>query len=258
MGQHKFIHDWQETKRFINLLPVLDMDEAYFVSLSARNKYLTDEEKDEISLGRTEMFSRKLIKCSFIPEKREEVFNRVIHSLECSHGGITTKTGMVIPDKCLVVYVNINPVSGKKALKLFNSKTDDMLFDSFTNTNGLYGFAGLDSLLMTCYQKSRGTKKFVDIDFDIPEDGNNLLTYFLSELIKNGVKYHVIKTKSGHHVLLETDTIKFNYTALVRELDVKAKKMFGPEHIEIIQNTNGMIPLPGTLQGGFAVHFMNI
>ena len=50
-----------EAKEFASMLAPLNMDEVYFISLSARNKYLTQEERDEYSLGRTEMFAREII-----------------------------------------------------------------------------------------------------------------------------------------------------------------------------------------------------
>ncbi len=60
---YKFIQDKYELKRFYDfILPDLLPNEVYFVSLSARNKYLTTEERYDLSLGRTEMFERRIIK----------------------------------------------------------------------------------------------------------------------------------------------------------------------------------------------------
>jgi len=53
------IKDNNEFEKFLNILPDLQKDEVYFVSLSARNKLLTPEERSFYSLGRTEMFARE-------------------------------------------------------------------------------------------------------------------------------------------------------------------------------------------------------
>lgn len=49
----KLIHNREEYNKFINILPDLKDDEVYFLSLSARNKYLTDAERTLFGLGRT-------------------------------------------------------------------------------------------------------------------------------------------------------------------------------------------------------------
>ena len=55
------IADVDELKWFYdNVLPNLKQAEVYFLSLSGRNKYLTDEEKQYYQLGRNEMFENQL------------------------------------------------------------------------------------------------------------------------------------------------------------------------------------------------------
>jgi hypothetical protein len=121
---HKFIYDEEQVKRFYSLLSPLKDEEAYFLSMSARNKYLTEEERKEYNLGRTEMFARELVK-----EGSWEAFIRVLKSMQVSRGGYTSRGDVTLPDKCLVVYANINPRSGIKALKEFQEKTTQLMFD---------------------------------------------------------------------------------------------------------------------------------
>ena len=54
------IEDRKHFEKFISKLPTLRMDEVSFISLSARNKYLTNEERLTLGLGRTEMFGREI------------------------------------------------------------------------------------------------------------------------------------------------------------------------------------------------------
>jgi hypothetical protein len=256
---HKFIHDEDQIRKFVSLLSPLKGDEAYFLSLSARNKYLTEEERRVYDLGRTEMFARKLVKRDkkkIVP--MEDNYLRVLKSMQVSHGGYTSRSGVTLPDKCLVVYANINPVSGLKALKEFQTKIMDSLFDMRTNSEAPDNFSNLDTQLMNCYQRSRGTRTLIDIDFDIPEDGIDILKTFTSIMRENEVKYHVIKTKSGFHVLLEKANIKFNYVDIVKNCHIEAVKRFGLDHVEVMQNNNSMVPVPGCRQADFPVHFLDM
>jgi len=236
----------------------LKPDEAYFLSLSARNKYLTDEERKTYELGRTEMFARELVKQNKYGTPIEDIYLRVLKSMQVSEGGYTSRTGVTLPDKCLVVYANINPSSGIKALKMFYERTTEALFDMRTNSEAPSNFNNLDTQLMNCYQKCKGTRTLIDIDFDIPEEGSDILHTFLDEMYEKDVKYHVVKTKSGYHVLLERETLKFNYNLNIIKAHEEAQKRFGKEHIEVEVNKNEMIPIPGTMQAGHKVSFLEI
>lgn len=273
MEYHKFIHNENQIRKFVSILSSLKGDEAYFVSLSARNKYLTEEERRTYDLGRTEMFARKLVKRD---KKKivsmEDNFLRVLKSMQVSHGGYTSRSGITLPDKCIVVYANINPVSGIKALKEFQTKITDYLFDMRTNPEAPDNFSNLDTQLMNCYQRSRGARTLIDIDFDIPEEGKHILIEFIEELKalhekanekleklkRRDLKYHVVKTKSGYHFLLDRSSISYNYNIPIESANKKAQDKYGKEHVEVMQNKNEMIPVPGCRQAGFDVHFVDM
>jgi len=121
----------EQFDRFIDILPDLEKDEVYFVSLSARNKYLTEDERKEFSLGRTEMFSREIARDK---SGLYYVMNKLKASLEYRR----TKNGKEIPSKSLVVYANINPSSTIKAYQSFKQEMDkqiDNILDTFLNAN---------------------------------------------------------------------------------------------------------------------------
>lgn len=251
MGHYKLIHSELEVRKFYDLLGDLLPEEAYFLSMSARNKYLTEEERTAYNLGRTEMFARKLVK-----QRSFEVFMRTVRSFEVAYGGYLSRGNVPLPEKCLVVYANVNPVSGRKALQEFYSKTTQLLFDLSTSPEASQKLSGLDTELMNCYQRAKGTKSLIDIDFDVPEEGFDLVDRFVVEMRDNGVTTHVIKTRSGYHVLLRREDIKFNYVVVVSTLHEEAVKRFG--HAEVMVNANQMVPMPGTMQAGHPVHFIEI
>jgi len=178
--------------------------------------------------------------------------------MQVSRGGYTSKLDIPLPDKCMVVYANINPVSGRKALRLFQNKVMDMMFNERDDDFELYNMSKMDTLLMNCYQKSRGVRKFIDVDFDIPELGIDIVRNFLGKMQNHGVKYYVIKTKSGFHVLLEKETIKYNYNKDIKFAHDLAQSRFGQDHVEVIQNKNEMVPVPGTYQAGCVVQMLEM
>lgn len=246
------IIDKEQFNKFIEILPDLKNDECYFVSLSARNKYLTKEEREFYALGRTEMFARNIV-------RSKEDFEYVLSKLESSLQYKLTKSKQKIPEKALVVYVNINPSSMVKAyFNLMNEMNKELLDINMALQNGkIPNYSGihfLDRKLMNCIQTSRSRKVFVDIDFDIKND--SIVKEFLNILCDNFIIFHTIKTKSGYHVLINLDSMKdkkFNLNQSVNDLNNIVKDL---ENGEVIINSNAMWPVPGTLQAGELVKFI--
>lgn len=249
MTGYDLLYDEDELKRFHNVLSEngLASGEAYFVSLSARKKYLEPKERLYYDLNRAEMFARKLVK-----DNSFETYRRTVRSMEVSYGGYTTKSDKTIPEKALVVYAQLNPVSGKQALREFYQKTNDALFDMATNPEAVKNLAKLDTLLMNCYQRSRGSNNLLDVDFDTKE--TKYVDRFLDVLRSHNVDFWVVDTRSGYHVLMAKNTVKFNYPAEVQKLDTELKEKTGDG--EVVVNKNQMVPLPGTLQGRYKVKML--
>lgn len=247
------VYDINEIEKFHSFMHPLQPGEAYFVSMSARDKYLTAEERIQFSLGRSEMFGRKIVKDPSFAD-----YLRVVRSMEVNDGGYTTRNGLSIPHKCAVIYANINASSGIKALHEFNKRTNDLMLEMIHNKDAIKHYASLDSILMNCYQRQRGTNHLLDVDFDVLKDadGYAFLETFIDILKQRDVAYKVIETHGGFHVLLVRNTLKFNYNIILDELNKSAKQLF--EKAEIVKNVNDMIPLPGTMQAGFPVKFLEM
>lgn len=241
--------DKEIVNKFFNMLSPLKDDEVYFLSLSARNKYLSMEEREKLSLGRTEMFCRKVIQTDNF-----DSFWRLLVEMEEIAQVSRTRNGSAIPKSALVLYININPSSGKKALQEFYQKTNCMIFGE---TQPQYH--KLQSVLLSCYQRATGTRKFIDIDLDVTviEKNTEILEAIYQELMTEYAQHEIevtpIRTNSGYHFLLNKDTIKYNYTGIINVLNYR---FFGDsKNGEIQVNNNAMIPLPGTYQAGKEVCF---
>lgn len=253
MNKIKLIYSEEELKKFFELVvPPLQRDEVYFLSLSARNKYLTDEERKEVGLSRTEMFSRTIIR-----QQDFDYFLRKLRRLECDERGYTTRTNIPIPNKTIVVYFNVNPSSMVKAYNKFITEVNNQIVELIStigkNHETKYDYlARLDLKLMKFVQNTPSKKHYIDIDFDIDKVKEyKYLVQYVNFLKDNKIEYYIIETNGGYHVLIKRDTITCNFHPLVKDLDYLVKK-------EIVVNQNAMIPLPGCFCGGFKVKMVDI
>ena len=267
------IADIDELKWFYdNILPDLKQTEIYFLSLSGRNKYLTDEEKEYYQLGRNEMFSKSIVR-----ERDWNKFFRKIRKLECNEEGYTTKNNLPIPSKCMVCYININPSNTLKALNEFNKVINEYMFElsnvavkKLDSDNIMNRLNKIDNNLMTCYQKATGTKHWIDFDLDVDKNWKIYDEIVLKEwLTKKGiVTYFWIDTKSGYHLLVYKEDLKFNPQELIDFIRQGYGNWLFYEYnyeeaqeklnsCEIIKNDNAMCPIPGCYQGGHIVRVLN-
>lgn len=272
---NNLIKDREEFNKLISILPDLNKDEVYFISLSARNKYLTMDERKEYSLGQTEMFGRE------IAQSKDKLYNYTIKKLEATLSYKTTRNGKPIPDKSLICYININPSSMVKAYYQFqkemNNQMSEITLALLHDKSPNYSFINIQTReLMNCIQKSTGTKHFIDIDCDTKEP--DILNYFRETFLKDCIGFYIIETKGGYHFLIKRDTIPLRYNLMsvishaIRLLeDIYEDKYliqdedgdYNYEELklmlpEIMINGNGMIPVPGTMQSDHLVKFVNI
>jgi len=237
----------EEAKEFSRLLAPLKMDEVYFISLSARNKYLDQADRDFYSLGRTEMFAREII-------TKNTDFEFAFRKLTGHLYARRTNNGKEIPTKAIVCYMNINPTSVLKAIQQFKRELaeaeENIMRKVILNGNGANEadfefFKKAKGKLYNAYQRNHSRKVFLDIDVDTKDI--NVLTTILAKLTMNDARFITIETRGGFHIMVKCDTIKGNY--LYKSIE-EAQKL---TTAEVIFNSNGMVPFPGTNHGGFLV-----
>lgn len=231
--------------RFLQFIPDLQRDEVYFLSLSARNKYLSDEEQKRYDLGRTEMFSRHI---AFDKDGISLALDRMKADLSVRK----TRNGSHIPDKCLVVYFNVHPSSTVKAYRRFSEQMDRHYEEAFLGTlNGSKAsdmwipFHQMRTTLMNHIQKSFSRKLMVDIDIDGEDDeqSKDLMWELHSFLTYAECHFMTIQTQGGYHILIPT-----KYLGKHVPLHKKLNELDNRTQGEVKFNSNAMVPLPGTLQ----------
>jgi len=252
---NSLIKDSEQFHKFINILPDLVNDEIYFISLSARNKYLNQEEREFYTLGKTEMFGRVII-------RSKNDFEYAFKKLEAILNYKTTRNGKLIPEKSLVVYININPSSMFKSYYNFKSEMDKESIEVYSallnnKTPNFSNILLLERKLLNCIQRSSSRKVFFDIDFDIKDSKYiDLVKNVIIDLGKNSINTYTIKTQGGFHLLINREQYN-EYSKVIKlheiiDLYHKEVSVYGKE---IKFNKNNMIPFPGTLQAGKLVTF---
>ena len=241
------IVDQTHFDRFVNILPELLRDEVYFLSLSARNKYLTDDERTHFDLGRTEMFSRQI---AFDKDGIKLAMDRMMADYEVRR----TRNGSRIPERCLVVYANVHPSSTVKAYRAFSVQMDRHYEEAFMSVlNGSHAqdvwipFIRMRTNLMNYIQKMSSSKVMVDIDIDGVDEAESIVmaTEISQFLTDHGVAHYKIKSQGGFHVLVETEHLNKQVPLhkIISNLDSQTAG-------EVKFNSNAMVPMPGTLQAG--------
>ena len=167
---NKLIYDEKIIEEFVKILPDATPLEQYFLSLSSRQKYLTQEERDYYGVIRAEMFAQTM--CN-----TKDKIIKSIKKMETNEEAFLTRKGFPIPSKTLVCYINLFCCSTMKAIKEFNSIMNNNLMQLTNNAiNKLPTESQMKSInkaqktLIDCYQRAIGTNKFIDIDFDIPKN----------------------------------------------------------------------------------------
>ena len=256
---YDIVFDEEEMKWFhANVLPRCLPNEVHFVSMSARNKKLNEEERVEFQLGRSEMFAKQVI--------RHDDFDRFLKGVkrfETVKGAYQTKAGKDYPSKVLVCYVNICPVD------VLASMNDQMKYlqelqMSLTNAALKGSVSGVEDCMykvrksfdttQSIFARNFGRKKWVDFDVDLEEEFSDKVYLTLHEIFERhfGEKKTVfIKTGGGVHCLVSKDSIHEDPRMVIDEVTGSLWVK------EVVRNKNEMCPLPVTLMYGKPVYVLN-
>jgi hypothetical protein len=270
---YKFVGDIEELKFFwMYGLRSLEPKECYFLSTSARNKRLNEDERKFYLVGRSEMFCKEII-----PEDTYERFLRGIRRCETNKLAYLTKANLSYPSKVLVLYINISPIDAYFAMKeqmkylmsVQSELTDSILKNSVAGIDsGFKNIRHSHTTGQSVFARSFSDPIWVDIDADVEnyktEAGYKSIDKvksFLYEEIGKG-NFMQIQTVGGWHWLIRKDILK-NIGKKYKESPIKVIIDFMLESFkdcmtinEIVQNKNEMIPCPGTFQYG--EHLVNI
>lgn len=254
--------------------------------LASRSKYMTDEQKETIRRGDSAVLSRTVVKYDDVDK-----FVSRIHRLSAESSYMLSYDGKYLPNNSFVIYTKVNPSDAIKASDNYVNeilKAKSELIDIYeTDSNAkdkldsvLNRLKKSDGLLYREIQCSTSRRRFIDIDVDVKdynltakETANNLM--YSSKITVNGLVHdivyypNIVRTRGGFHLLLNVEDMK-KFNRSVGSLLTKNQKEYiltPDRYIEFIKskvadikeitvNQEAMVPLPGTLQGGYKVTFV--
>lgn len=231
MMNYKIIKDEKILKDFINWLPDLQPEEKYYLCLFARNKYCKDLvhiKTDKAQLKR------------FVSDKSRLI--EKIRQLEVAVGCYKQKD-KVVPEEALALYITPNPRNMWKASVNTMVKIAQCMRDTNTLMNP-------HQEALSEIQKAKSRTCFVD--FDIDQENEEKLKAYIEEawdyINKDAVT--ILKTRGGAHLLVEPSKVAPEF---------KNKWYQNISRIgDVDQTGDQLIPVPGTSQGMFIPHFINL
>lgn len=231
--------------------------EMYHLSFSARKKYLSEEDRQYYQLRRAEMFGMKTF-------SGPDDFVATCEYMERSFPAYRTKNDRGMPPHATVLYLSLNPhdsvVAYKKTMEEYNNLLVAMATSNKKNDQAFEQFNRVDSTFRKHLANSRSRKIWLDVDFDLygRESLKSYVLEFAEELTDKGVRFYVISTRGGYHVLLDRSTIDYDFHSTVRQLNSEVESITS-KYGEVVVNKNGMVPCPGTYQaGGHFVRFVDM
>jgi hypothetical protein len=179
----------------------------------------------------------------------------MLYSYEMNTRALLTSDYKVIPTNCVGLYMVLNGNSGLKAYRSFKDKMDDILYRSIKNPESVQEFTKMSSVLNSCIQSSVYEKEYIQIDIDDKMEKYYLLVEAYLKENKIASKC-IIETRGGYHFILELSTLNGDQKkSLFKNNPLFQEKLDGKNIIELL--TDQSIPIPGTMQGGFLVKFIN-
>ena len=234
--------------------PSLQLEgQAFLMALTARDKYCLPGE-DYVMCNRTEMLARE-----YAEHDDFEVFVAKLHRLVGNDYSYLDKYKKPIPEHLKVLYVAVNPVDLMSAYCLFTKKLADRNEELLKSKNRPLSAYTVNGLWTASMQTCPTLRRWFDFDIDLKKDGLKPQEFapMVSETMKEKYPesvYKIIVTHGGVHVLVaNTNMSRFYNPQTITEMLNKAFKTMCEE---IKLNKNGLIPCPGTMQGGVMVKFL--
>lgn len=238
---HSIIRDKEALLNFIDWLPELTKTERYFLCLQARKRYLP-------SIGITSTDKTQLKR--FVSTK-ERLFDKICQ-LECPVGTYRTKSGEVIPDEAIALYITTNPRCMKKAAY----KTIRAMADTLEKYDVNHHDINPHAEALSCIHRSKSRTTFVHFDIDVPDE--KFLTpkcdMKIDEIYSRSVEVvgkeavSLVQTRGGCHLLVDPSKVvsdnKNWYPVLIKEFNCD-------------QIGDLMLPVVGCCQGGYVPRFVN-
>jgi len=274
METYSFLKDEDELRWFFDHVFIQpDIGETYLASISARSKALTEEEKKEFKLGRSEMLHTAILKRDLNENISFEKFLSFIYSFNIDKRGLLTKANKFYPEESLVLYFYINPSSAVdvsyemiEKILLFQKE----LLHSYINGSkegkdaGKYRLSKMSTYSKTLSAGNISKKNYIDLDIDCNtaflKKNYSSIHYFILSTFEKG-SFFISETAGGWHILLKKEVVKINLLSFLNTLSAKIKALpysdGDKDFKEAIINKNNFIQVPGCICRNHLVNIIN-
>jgi hypothetical protein len=219
------IENYNELEKFIKILPDEKDGEQFYITLFSRKKY------DTSGLLRCDKNCLKRVTA-----RKKDIISK-IEQMEARYG-CYTYDDKPIPDECLAVYITPNPRSFRSASIGLAKALVTKLCDGVSVGNP-------QSEALNYLQVCSENKVYFDIDVDFLKPEN--LAEFKSKISEfiNLDCLTFVRTRGGYHCLVKVGSIREEYSKKWHQGFTKLR--FG--EVQIMMNSDGLIPVPGTTAG---------
>ena len=223
---------------------------AFLLALAARDKYCLPGE-DYVMCNRTEMLARE-----YVERDDFEVFVAKLQRLVGNDQAYLDKNRKPIPEHLKVLYVAVNPVDLVSAYCLFTKKLAERNEELLKSSNRPISAYTVNGLWVSSMQTCPTARRWFDFDLDLKKDGMKPkeLTPMVRDCISSGFPeavFRIVVTHGGVHLLASNAGMSKAYNP--QTITARLNHEFGSMCDEIKLNKNGLIPCPGTVQGGTLV-----
>lgn len=230
------IYDEDLVRYFFKYNDLLTTNEAHLLLLDARKKYCSELTSTD------RVVDRKVLRYYY----NLDTIVQKVKAISCVENRFFMhETNKPIPKEAFVLYVTLNPLDTVKAWFRLVNDMNNQLLQAIKDENAFRRFSRIDVEWISALHKSVSRKLYWAIDIDRKD------STLLHRILNSGIKFRrVIETKNGFHVIVHIN----NENGKLLFRDKIIDKLDGGEFVELKKNP--MVPVPGTLQGGFEVKIL--
>lgn len=226
------IYDAKQIKKIEDFLSPLEKDELYMLFLFARKKYGTNVKDMNV-------LSRQLV-------LQNDNILKKLYRFNVPKESFTDKDGSYFKNENLACYCTFNPRDIFKSIYRTGITCNQAIYDSLSEKK----FKNPVAISWRELQMSNKRKVFIDLDFDFKDkeycldliEEKGILEWFLENML--------IETRGGFHLLCKLSSIQNK--KWFKDIEM-INKSIENDIIEINSKSQDLMPVPGTLQGGFEV-----
>jgi hypothetical protein len=266
---HQLVWNPEMVQEFDQLLNAdLGQDRVRVAVLLARAKYLSEEDSGRVS--HTELknlhLTRQLVKCRGDLLRIVRHYEVPLEAFTCSSSD--GKSRVPVPAGCVALYLTLRARSCLLAYQQFETEMTRIFSEAISTQNSSVAMEAatrVESEFKGAVHRaiSSAAPHLLDLDVDTKEPALlDSLGRLFRECGVDAKLFAVVETRGGFHVVMDKSVVS---DAMAKIHEFSRKTIFSDKDRNgkpitkrwMSVSGDGMIPVPGTLQGGFQVRLLS-